>query len=213
MSLLYLSLLSLGLMLAVARVVDRRKQREIEDAMSATLSVSARGVLEYFELILGDQRVGVSLGTAALRERDQRLLRAAVVSIEGHAPNLLEGLRALRVMARAASVLVAPPPIFPLVWRAWSLRGLTACAAVVHGVLVLGVERVRLRLWLLSRAFVFSSRTLTRGAARVRGGHDGWREIAVAVHDLDVVSNETTATYECVVRSLDAVGEFSRSAA
>jgi hypothetical protein len=213
MSLFFLlSLVALAVMLGYARVADDRRQREIERTFDRLLSGNGQDALDTMTLALQEHRAGLQACGAALRERDGARMRMACEAVEGFAPGLQDGLRATRNLLRAVSVLVPLPPVAPSAWRAWELRGLAGLVAVAHNLAVTGVERVRLRLWLLGRALVWSLGRLRGGTRRVQVEPAAWTTIEVAVADLGTVGDEAEVTYERVVRALDADGKFAQPA-
>lgn len=203
---------SLPVLLILARILNERRQRDLEEHVTDVLSPRACGALRRWELQLGDLGVGVDLGHLAIQERDRRVLTAAVTAVELSAPTLLEGLRALAIVARTVSVLVAPPPIPPSAWRAAGLRGLAAGVVVLHAIAVSGTERVRLRLWLLGRAFQLAASSFARSAARVDVQPRAWDAAAVALADLGTARTEAGVTYARVLRGLDALGRLAPAA-
>ena len=77
-------------------------------------------------------------------------------------------------------IVVELSPIRPWVWCAWTLRGLSRVASVLHFLLVLGRERTRLRVWVISRSFRLCLHWLKTVAAQeapewVIGVQDGER--------------------------------------
>lgn len=210
MTLLLFALVSLGLLLVMARLADDRRTRALERQVSDLLSPEARWTLGRLQLVLSDHQMGVELGDQALRARDRRVLRAAVLAVEAHAPSVRAGLEALATISRTVAVLAGPRPTPVQAWRGWGPRGLAIAAAALGAVLVSGAERVRLRLWLLGAALQLGVRALQRAAGdvEVRGC---WAGVEAAVRDLRLVGDEAGATYARVVRALDAVGAFARA--
>lgn len=209
-TLLAFAVLSLPVLLLLARLADERRQRVLERQVSDVLSPEARWTLDRLELVLGDHRMGVELGASALHARDRRILRAAVLAIEAHAPSVRAGFEALSSISRTVAVLVPPPPTPARAWRGWGPRGLAAAAAALGAMLVTGTERVRLRLWLLGRALQLGVRAVRRGVADVEA-RDRWAQVEAAVHDLHLVGAEAGVTYARVVLALDAVGAFGKA--
>jgi hypothetical protein len=204
MTLVPLAVALLILLLLVARANDRVRSRALEEAWNRVLSPAGDETLEYLVLAVKEHRVGIDVLDRAARARDEARLRRAVSVVEGFAPGIEEGLSAVRNMSRVVSALVPLPPVGPLLWRAWRLRGLSGAALIVHWVLVAAIERVRLRAWLLGKALGFCLRSLRRSTR----GRTEWKGVEVALHDLTVVSDEAELTYGRVVRALDAVGGF-----
>lgn len=198
----------LVLLLLMARLTDRARGRAIEEAWSGVLSASGSDALDYLVLAVDEHRVGLGVAARAARARDAARLHRAIAIVEGFAPGLAEGLRAVRTMSRVVSALVPLPPVAPCVWRAWRLRGLTAAALLLHAVLVAAAERARLRAWLLGRALSLCLGSLRRSAAGVEN-EPAWAGVEAVLHDLGVVGDEAELTYRRVVTALDAVGRFA----
>jgi hypothetical protein len=70
-------------------------------------------------------------------------LTRAVEIVADFAPSLREGLQAMQTVGRTVSAIIPIPPVRPLAWCAWKLRGLTGVAMIGHVVLVTAGERPR----------------------------------------------------------------------
>jgi len=202
-------LVLLALFLLLARRSEARNEQQSELLYDRLLSSRGQEVLEYLTNAVDEHRAGLEACGVALAVRDVERIKMATEAVELFAPGLTDGLRATRAMLRAISVMVPLPPVAPWVWRAWELRGLSGLTGLVHNLLVSGVERARLRVWLLARALSWSLRRLRTGADAVVLKPAAWRSIEIAVADLATVGDEAELTYGRVVRALDVVGRFA----
>lgn len=202
---LLLAATSLLFFLFLGAVIDRGRQQALESRMDEVLSPGAAENLAYLRHAVQSHQAGVGVARRAAERADVERLRRAVWVVEGFAPGMWEGLRAMWALSRTVDVIVALPPIRPWVWCAWTLRGLSGVASVLHFLLVLGRERTRLRVWVISRSFRLCLRWLKTAAAQEA---PEWSSVRNTVNDLATVGDEAQATYERVIRSLDAAGEF-----
>jgi hypothetical protein len=198
------ALLALGVLQRVRRATREHDFGRVYDRLRRA---DAQEALAHLAAALHEQRASIAAYAAATRARDLRRLRAACAVVEDVLPDLREGRLALKAMLRAVSVIVPLAPTRSLPRQAWRLRGLGKLTSTVPCVVASGMARLRLRLWLLGRATVWSLRRLRTGAERLSSDPRLWEEqISGAIADLGLVGEETAAaTYERVVRTLDSV--------
>lgn len=208
MTLLLLAMASLVLLLVVARTADAARGRRLAATWDGLLDPSSRELLDEVVLTVLEHRMGLEICDRAVAERDAARLRRAVGIVADFAPGLQAGLDAMSEMSRSASALVPLPPVRPLVWRAWQLRGLSGLALALHAVLVAAVERLRLRIWVLTKGLAWSLGWLSGASSRVADDHGQWAAIQLHLHDLAAVGDQAELTFEHVVRSLDAIGKL-----
>lgn len=215
---LALAVFTIGLLVVVmwdARRRDHRKQAELEHVMAGLITAKGRGTLDEIALIV-DQNKHV-LGRYHTRSREFReagsyaeavvWMRYGCEAIEKLAPDFVSALRSLRRLSRAASVIVALPPLRVYAYRSWKLRGVVGLGGVLHHLLATGQEQMRLRLRVLGYAFGLGLRWLRRStdevASRPVAGVE-WRKIDALVFDLAVTGDETLLSAQRIVQALDA---------
>ncbi len=103
-------------------------------------------------------------------------------------------LRDMALYSRLVSAIVPLPPLRPQQFRLGELRGLAGLGAVAHYLLVAGVERFRLRLWILGRGFTVAIRALVPSS----------RRIAAAREDYETLDAESARSAEALAEALAA---------
>jgi hypothetical protein len=196
-------LLALVALQQAPRAMRARGLGQVYDRLRRT---DAQEALAHLAAALHEQRTNMAVYAVVSRARDLQRLRAACAVVEDVLPGLREGRLALKAMLRAVSVIVPLTPIRPLPLPAWRLRSLGGLTSSIPCIVASGLARMRLRIWLLGRAAVWSLRRLRTGAERFSRDPRLWEQMSGAIADLGLAGEETAAaTYERVVRTLDSV--------
>jgi hypothetical protein len=101
-------------------------------------------------------------------------------------------LREMALYSRLVSAIVPLPPLHPRQFRLGELRGLAGLGAMAHCLLVAGLERFRLRLWILRRGFAVAIRALAPASRRIRD----------ARADYETLDAETARSGEALAEAL-----------
>lgn len=205
------SILLLAAMLLIARIRDRARVAELELQVGGVVTGDAREILDYLVSPVRGARLASDLGLKAVERRDRRRLRNATLLARLELPQIIAGLRILAHFSRTVAAVVDMPPLSPLIWRAWRLRGLAAAGALLHQILVAAGERARLRLWILGESFRLCVRSLRVGAIRVARDPEAWDAVRASLADLTAATVQAEFTYDRLVRSLDTAGALAPS--
>jgi len=223
---------SLAAMFVVVRLRDRHKQQQIEKVFARFVTPAAQATIEELEVDVGDhEHLLTTYWDDALRVRqDGDYDRAVLVLNEGikliqdAEPAHVAQLRDIALLARTIAFIVPLAPVRPFVFRSWRLRGLAGVAAALHVVLLTGSERIRLRLWMLLRAFQLTLRWLVRAgldlqrhaprsASETESAQAAWARVKDLIQDLIKSDGEAVRTAKQIILALDARDTLARERA
>ncbi len=194
---------ALVVLILVGRAQERRAVARWSDALSPegtrTLQVHAEAVWRNLDVL--DAAIDGSR-RADTRERALLLLSAGADQIQRTGASILETLSHANRLVRMVSALVYVPPVKPREFKLPEVVRLAHVGRFLHHLLATGVERLRLRLWLLAQMVRIIGRVAFASNHRLR------HEAASETPDPKVVDGERPKL-EAARDDVSRVGDLS----
>jgi hypothetical protein len=181
----------------------------------ATLCPEARRQLDMLRLSARAERAiaedSMEQAEEARRGQDWaeacRMVALLAGSFERAMPDRLKNLRAMALCVRVSAAVMPPPSLDPWRFRLSSLRTVAGAGALLHHVLVTPVERMLLRLWLVSVAFRLALGVLHRASVALHADPRAaryWQRCIDGQADWLAADDEHVTSFELVLRSAAA---------
>lgn len=211
---LVFTLVLLGLLLLVARWLDRRSWPAWDLTLSDDEAAQYRWIEDDAEAYLDGLDAALSLACAERESGNPReaarILGAAVAFLESYVPTLGARLDKWSLLSRGVPALLLVPPLRPSRFRSHRLQGLAVLQRACDLALVSSGERFRLRAYVLLLALGLVLRTFRsaarRAASRPRSAGRALRRAQAARADLETLGREALALLRALLVSLRAAG-------
>lgn len=193
-----------------------RRERAVERDWQIVLTPKGRAELERARARVGAQLELVDLTYAQARtardlgsnDEALRLLEVGCDLIEHYCPTMLRAIAAMSVLSRMVAAMAPPRPLRPAAFKLRELAQLARLNAFLHHFLVTSMERFRLRLAIMARAFATIGRVVLRSTRRAHAGPDALGvelpRLEAARADVRTLSDESLDALRMLLEGLAA---------